>query len=95
MTTTTNNEIITNQTKQTIATHDSTTQTTCKEELLAMVSAFATIFKHISNTWNHTPSVVAVYTDMCSNKPNLWEDYSLLWSTKSIIQWSKNGEGFL
>lgn len=34
MTTTTNN----NKTKQTIATHDSTTQTTCKEDLLAMVS---------------------------------------------------------
>lgn len=33
MTTTTNNV----KTKQTIATHDSTTQTTCKEDLFAMV----------------------------------------------------------
>lgn len=32
------NNITTNQTKQTIATHDSTTQTTCKQDLFTMVS---------------------------------------------------------
>lgn len=41
MTTTTNNENATNQTKPTIATHDSTTQTTCKQDLFTVVSIFA------------------------------------------------------
>lgn len=38
MTTTTNKENTGHQTKQTIATHDSTTQTTCKQDLFAVVS---------------------------------------------------------
>lgn len=60
MTTTTNNENATNQTKPTIATHDSTTQTTCKQDLFTVVSIFPPnmIFTFFSRRIWYRPFIV-------------------------------------
>lgn len=80
MTTTTNNNNTGHQTKQTIATHDSTTQTICKQDLFAMVSELnfwcihAQAWKHLEwkmnviNLWRLKPSNFEVISIRQRNK---------------------------